>query len=339
MTQDVPVIDLTPLIGGDASDGGGEVVDAIGAACRDWGFFQVVNHGIPEALSERVWSETRQFFALTRGEKLAISRTKENPRGYYDRELTKNARDLKEVFDFGSVRYPELPDDHPENRAAIDGYNQWPGHLSMFRPTMLEYFKACEDLGLMILEAFCLSLGAPRDFLHHHFTPDHTSFLRLNYYPLRDPLDSAESATITPLGDMALHHHTDAGALTILLQDDSGGLQVKTRGGWVDAPPVRDSFVCNLGDMLDRMTGGLYRSTPHRVRNVAARGRLSFPFFFDPNFDARILPIDLPGADTPHDDKDERWDKASVRDFEGTYGDYVLSKVSKVFPELRRAVQ
>ena len=86
-------------------------------------------------------------------------------------------------------------------------------------------------------------------------------------------------------------------------------------------PPVTGSFVCNIGDMLDRMTKGLYRSTPHRVRNAGESGRLSFPFFFDPDFDARIEPIDLPT--TVIDDRDERWDRASVHEFAGTYGDYV----------------
>jgi isopenicillin N synthase-like dioxygenase len=86
--------------------------------------------------------------------------------------------------------------------------------------------------------------------------------------------------------------------------------------------------------MLDRMTKGLFRSTPHRVRNPAPRDRLSFPFFFDPNFFARVQPIDLPGVEAPADDQDERWDHANVHAFQGTYGDYLLNKVGKVFPEL-----
>ena len=98
------------------------------------------------------------------------------------------------------------------------------------------------------------------------------------------------------------------------------------------------SFVCNIGDMLDRMTGGLYRSTPHRVRNPAPRDRLSFPFFFDPNFFAPVQPIDLSGQNLPSDDRDDRWDKASVHAFKGTYGDYLLAKVGKVFPQLLAAV-
>jgi isopenicillin N synthase-like dioxygenase len=123
--------------------------------------------------------------------------------------------------------------------------------------------------------------------------------------------------------------HTVYGLLTILLQDDAGGLEMKSWSQWVPAPPIPGSFVCNVGDMLDRMTGGGYCSTPHRVHNPVPRDRLSIPFFFDPNFFAQ---------DLPPDDRDERWDKSSVHAFQGTYGDYLLGKVGKVFPELQAAV-
>ncbi|HIF07381.1 MAG TPA: isopenicillin N synthase family oxygenase, partial [Gemmatimonadetes bacterium] len=132
--------------------------------------------------------------------------------------------------------------------------------------------------------------------------------------------------------------HTDYGLLTIVRQDDQGGLQVKSESAWMEAPPIPNSFVCNIGDMLDRMSGGLYRSTPHRVEKQRDRGRLSFPFFFDPGFDARIEAIDLSRVPPAVDDREERWDHASVHEFEGTYGDYILGKVSKVFPELRGSV-
>ena len=107
---------------------------------------------------------------------------------------------------------------------------------------------------------------------------------------------------------------------------------MKSSSQWIEAPPVPGSFVCNIGDMLDRMTGGLYRSTAHRVRNVSGRARLSLPFFFDPDWDAEITPIDT-GAAAP-DDAADRWDRASVRAFRGTYGQYLLGKVAKVFPDL-----
>jgi isopenicillin N synthase-like dioxygenase len=116
----------------------------------------------------------------------------------------------------------------------------------------------------------------------------------------------------------------------------SGGLQVKVRSEWVDVAPIPNSFVCNIGDMLDRITGGHYLSAPHRVQNPAATNRLSFAFFFDPNFNAEVQPLPL---DTGiRDNVSDRWDHSSVHEFRGTYGDYLLAKVSKVFPELGRKV-
>ena len=130
--------------------------------------------------------------------------------------------------------------------------------------------------------------------------------------------------------------HTDYGLLTLLAQDVTGGLQVRTPAGWIDAPPLEGAFVANIGDMLDRLTGGWYRSTPHRVRNASGRDRLSFPFFFDPAFTAEIPP--LPGRAAVTEGGRPRWDGQNLHAFTGTYGDYLLSKVSKVFPQLQREV-
>src|SRR5262249_5477696 len=131
---------------------------------------------------------------------------------------------------------------------------------------------------------------------------------------------------------------TDYGLLTLLAQDRHGGLAVRTRRGWVSAPPIEGTFVCNIGDMLDRLTGGWYRSTPHRVRNTSGQGRLSFPFFFDPGWDAEVPA--LPGRVDGSDSADcvgrdaARWDGQDLRAFTGTYGDYLSGKVARVFPEL-----
>ena len=127
--------------------------------------------------------------------------------------------------------------------------------------------------------------------------------------------------------------HTDYGLLTILATDDHDGLQVRGPDGWLDVPADPGVFVVNLGDMLERMTQGRYRSTPHRVRNRSDGERLSFPCFIDPSWDAvcPVLPLDgTPPADEPH----RRWDGTSVRGWTGTYGDYLTAKVAKVFPAL-----
>ena len=181
------------------------------------------------------------------------------------------------------------------------------------------------SLGHTLMKGIALSLGLEKSYFADRYTSDPLILFRIFHYP---PLPSNKTeGCLWSVGE-----HTDYGLLTILRQDDTGGLQIKSRAEWIDAPPLSGSFVCNIGDMLDRMTGGLYRSTPHRVRNSGNCGRLSFPYFFDPGWDARIKPIQ-PGMSVA-DDRNKRWDRASVHEFTGTYGDYVLQKVAKVFPKL-----
>jgi isopenicillin N synthase-like dioxygenase len=319
VTDGVPIIDLSAL----RSVENGQVhrvAPAIADACTGWGFFQVVNHGIPADLTGRVLEQSRRFFALSMAEKRAISRSKDNPRGYYDRELTKNARDLKEVFDVGFDPVPDLPSDHPRNRLPVDGWNQWPASLPDFKPTLSQYLGACEGLGRVLLEMFCLGLGAPRDRLSGHFGRDHTSFLRLNYYPLEDPLDGDPRAAA--LGDMALHHHTDAGVLTILLQDDVGGLQVFARGAWRDVEPTEGALVINIGDMMQVWSNDGYRAPLHRVASVTDRARLSVPFFFNPSYATDCQPLDsLIGEDGPRY-RPVNWGTFRQLRSDGDYADY-----------------
>jgi len=227
----------------------------------------------------------------------------------------------------------ELADDDPLVQAAtpLHGPNLIPD-LPGFRRTLLDYMDAVTALGHRLMEGIALSLDLPSDYFASRYTADPLILFRLFNYPSR----------LVPTGTDArwgVGEHSDYGLLTILLQDDVGGLQVKTPGGWIDAPPVDGSFVCNIGDMLDRMTGGLYRSTPHRVAiNRSGRDRLSFPLFFDPNFFSRVERIGGLADRPPVDDAAERWDRANVHAFNGRYGDYLLAKVGKVFPELRSQV-
>ena len=222
----------------------------------------------------------------------------------------------------------ELGDDHPLVRSGtpMHGRNLFPSDDPEFRHIVLDYMAAMTGLGHSLLAGIALSLGLEDSYFAERYTSDPLVLFRIFNYP---PPSSASD----PGSGWGVGEHTDYGLLTILKQDSSGGLQVKIRSRWVDAPPIPDSFVCNIGDMLDRMTGGLYLSTPHRVRNRSDRDRLSFPFFLDPNFNAEIKPIRL--GEIVNDNRAERWDRASVHEFRGTYGDYLLGKVSKVFPELR----
>jgi isopenicillin N synthase-like dioxygenase len=224
-----------------------------------------------------------------------------------------------------------LPDDHPLVTAGtpLHGRNLFPENLPEFRSVVLTYLDEMTRLGHTLMTGIALSLGLEGSYFFEHYTADPLVLFRIFNYP--PDLTAGSSEPSWGVGE-----HTDYGLLTILKQDNVGGLEVKSQGQWIPAPPIPGSFICNIGDMLDRITAGEYRSTPHRVHNVATRDRLSFPFFFDPNWQALIKPIALPGTRAVAGDREERWDHASVHDFGGTYGEYVLAKIAKVFPHLFR---
>lgn len=333
--MDLPVIDVAPLVQGGASDGPGRmrVAAEIGEACRDYGFFYAVGHAVDPDLQDRLFEAGRRFFSLPtdRRARIRMELGGRAWRGWFPvgDELTSGLPDQKEGIYFGA----ELAPDDPRCREGwpLHGSNLFPDDdVPELRPVVLEWLDAMTALGHILMGGLAQSLGLTADHFSSQLTRDPLVLFRIFHYP---PLPAAP-ATDEPVWSVG--EHTDYGLLTILLQDDSGGLQVKSGGRWLDAPPVSGSFVCNIGDMFDRMTSGRYRSTPHRVRNASQNGRLSFPFFFDPNFQARVGPID-PGLEIS-DDALERWDGSSVHAFDGRYSDYLLGKVSKVFPELGEGV-
>ncbi|MEM7095718.1 MAG: 2OG-Fe(II) oxygenase family protein [Actinomycetota bacterium] len=298
------------------------VVAAIADAASTFGFFQVVGHGIEGALIDEAWSQTRAFFDQPIEAKRRLQRTKDNSRGYYDRELTKQARDLKEVLDLAHVPFPELADDDPRNFHAVDGQNQWPD-LPGFCDAMVGWLGACESLSLRLLAAFARALDEEPDVLAQHFGPDHTSFVRLNHYPVADVLSHDEAADVTPLGDMALHHHSDAGALTVLMQDDIGGLQVEHDGGWIDVEPIAGAFVINTGDMMQVWSNDRFVAALHRVTSRSAHPRYSLPYFFNPSYSCDYAP--LPGSITDADVAHYRslnWGDFRQARADGDFADY-----------------
>ena len=323
--QGLPVIDVSALA--DGSRGASEVAAAIDHACRAWGFFTIVNHGIPPELERQLELESRQFFnrSLARKQEIAMARGRRAWRGYFGvgEELTSGVPDLKEGLYFGQ----ELPPEHPLVRSGVPmhGPNLFPEDMPQFRATVNAYIEALTSLGHRLMTGISLALGLERHYFERHCTGNPLALFRIFHYPPALPQDNR----------WGVGEHTDYGLLTILKQDDVGGLEVKSGAGWLAVPPIPGTFVCNIGDMLERMTGGLYRSTAHRVRNPSGRSRLSFPFFFDPGFDVRVEPV--PGRAEVEADE-PRWDGANLFDWQGTYGDYLLSKVGRVFPQLRQVV-
>lgn len=305
-----------------------EVAQKVHKACREYGFFYVSGHGVSTKLQSRLEDLSQNFFKLDNASKMKIHMRHGGRfwRGYFPvgEELTSGVPDLKEGLYFGE----ELPLTHPSVRQNIPmhGPNIFPD-VPEFKETVLDYMSAMTHLGHTLLESIALSLGLRQSYFFDLYTKDPLTLFRIFRYPHVPP----EALTANQWGVGA---HTDYGLLTILKQDSVGGLQIKLRDGWVDAPPVENTFVVNIGDMLDRVTGGLYVSTLHRVL-PAKKDRLSFPFFFDPNFFSTVHPI----REVFTNDAEARWDNQSVHSFKGKYGDYILSKVGKVFPQLMGEMQ
>jgi len=269
----VPVINLTDpaVIAGERG-----LLEDLDRACRDHGFFLLVGHGLDDEF-ERMWEEAARFFAAPRSERLAILRTEDRPLGYYDRELTKQQRDLKEVFDY--------------MRPAADakGRNQWPEQRAEFKLAMTGFYEAMSELAATTLSLIHTALGIGGI---DELTGDpNTSNVRLNHYPVGDPLTEEEKQSVNALGDMALHHHTDPGLITLLLQDDTGGLQaLSAEDGWIDIPPLKHAVIVNVGDALQAWSNDNYRAAVHRVVPMASLSRMSTPYFYNPAADAVIEP-------------------------------------------------
>jgi isopenicillin N synthase-like dioxygenase len=188
-----------------------------------------------------------------------------------------------------------------------------------FEPAMRAYFEACEALAGRLMEALSRSLGAPENEMHRLFEPTHTSFLRLNFYPVDDPLgDEADGGA-----DLGIHHHSDAGALTVLLQDEVSGLQVYRKGAWHLVEPLDGAFVINIGDMVQVWSNDLYRAPIHRVLAMNDADRTSIPFFYNPSYEARIAPLDdaVRRSGRPHYSAIP-WGEYRRRRADGDFADY-----------------
>lgn len=327
-TISVPVIDVSTFLNGKYNP---KVIQALATACRHHGFFYINHHGIDQKLEESLEKYSEEFFALPVEEKMKISMKNGGRawRGFFPvgDELTSGKPDLKEGLYFGA----ELSENHPDVKASLPlhGANLFPNQPQALKSVVLEYMEKMESLGQAVMRGIALSLELEEDFFIKNYTSDPLVLFRIFHYP--------KPTTEDQENQWGVGEHTDYGLLTILKQDLNGGLEIKTKQGWIPAPPIPGTFVCNIGDMLDRMTGGLYRSTPHRVKNTSGKNRLSFPFFFDPGFHVEVKP--LPLTEQQMAESESRWDGADLKKIEGTYGEYLLKKVGKVFPDLSKEIK
>lgn len=271
-TSHVPIIDVSAALDGQ--------LDALDSACRDHGFFLIVGHGFDDVV-DRTWDAASQFFAADRSIRRAVERDGDNPLGWYDRELTKRRRDAKEVFDFTDPMF-----------ATADAFNRWPDGVPGFRATMAEFYDAFSDLSTTAIEIVHRALGMdPADGLRFGGSRTNSS-VRLNHYPVGDPVPEDERIGLRELGSTALGHHTDPGVVTLLLQDDTGGLQTQSRTGeWIDVDPVPGAVVVNLADSVQVWTNDRYRAAVHRVVPMTSSARMSIPYFLHPSRDAVVEPV------------------------------------------------
>lgn len=283
----IPVIDLAPSFSGVLEQREG-IAAEIRTACRDTGFFYVANHGIEQSRIDRTFAEAKRFFDQSDEAKMKL-RKQPGTNGYEPLETQRldNASpgDLKESFNFAAPGIPGAPDFTT---------NLWPSDLAGFREGLEAYYQPMLRLGLHISRLIAISLEMPIDFFDKGLeTP--TAPLRLLRYP-----PQPAGAKFNQLGAGA---HTDWGWITLLAQDECGGLEVQTAAGeWVRAEPVPGTFVVNLGDLVPRWTNGLYHSNMHRVlNNRSGRNRHSLVLFYNPAYTTRVecLPSCLVPGERP----------------------------------------
>lgn len=308
MTETVPVIDCSGL------PDDPESLALLDRACRDWGFFQITGHDVGADLIERLMAQMRAFFALPTAEKRRIERTRANCWGFYDRELTKNVRDFKEIFDVGDAR----------NEGPMAGARpQWPEQPPGFEATSRAFMAACHAVAHRVLAGISLNLGMPAEHLAASFRPRHTSFLRLNYYPVCDDPAPPDADTIPATGQLGINRHTDAGALTVLIQDRQPGLQVLRDGAWHIVEPRADALVVNIGDIVQVWSNDRYRAALHRVIVSRASPRYSAPYFFNPDYTASYAPLpSLCDIEHPARYRPINWGEFRAGRAAGDYADY-----------------
>ncbi|CCK29334.1 iron/ascorbate oxidoreductase family protein [Streptomyces davaonensis JCM 4913] len=279
--QQLPIIDLTAP----------DLHARLHSAAHDVGFFQLVGHGVSAEETERLLSAMRKFFALPEAERLALDNINSpHFRGYTRTgdERTGGARDWRDQLDIGAERAARVPGPDEASYWWLQGPNQWPAALPELRVAALAWIDRLSAVAQRLLRELLVAIGAPADFYDPIFGDRAHPHLKLVRYP-----GSAGDG-----GDQGVGAHKDYGFLTLLLQDQVGGLQVQRADGFFhDVPPLPGAFVVNLGELLEVATNGYLVATNHRVVSPpGATERFSVPFFYNPRLDARVEPVPFPYA-------------------------------------------
>lgn len=308
-TAYIPLIDLHGVRNRD-NVSTKKVARDIFQACTTSGFFYIKNHGVPDDVLAKVQAAARTFFAHSPEIKRQVA-VNHRHRGFNalgDATMYQATRpDFKEFFSIGL----ELAEDDPAVLAgeALRGPNNWPAFMPELRPALYDYYEAIGDCGADLLRVVALSLGIEEDFFSDKYAK-RLQRTQMVYYPPQAAQSEADQFGVAP--------HTDYGCITLLWQDDVGGLQVRELGSnsWIDAPPIDGTLVINVGDLLARWSNDRFRSTMHRVINRSGRERYSIATFYDPDYGANVDPRQL-GVDD-----------ANAKYAPVTAGDYILGRIN-----------
>jgi isopenicillin N synthase-like dioxygenase len=315
----LPIIDMAGL--GDP-DRDRIIAGQLDGAFSGIGFGYFINIGVPPATVDAVFAQSRRFHTQSDAAKLAI-RMNDFHRGYMPPKTSmlvtsSVAKVTQPNLSESLMIMHEVADQEPRAGQPLQGPNQWPPDLAGFREGVQTYDHAMAAFCRKLLRPMALALGMEPAWMEPFFAKP-TTFLRLLHYPPHPPDAGEDTFGSAP--------HTDYGFITVLAQDNNGGLSVRRNdGAWIAAPPVPGSWVVNVGDMLSRWTNGRWQSTPHRVRNFSGQDRFSCPFFFDMDMDSTVACV--PTCCSPNNPP--RY--APVR-----YGDYLIERLDKNYAYRQKA--
>jgi len=305
----IPLIDFSGVREGDAA-ALVRVGHEIREACTTIGFFYIVNHGVPQDVIDAAEASARKFFAfpVETKRRAAVNQRHRGFNSLGDATMYQAKRpDYKEFYSIGL----ELPEDDPDVLAgqALRGPNNWPDFMPELRPALYGYYEAIGECASHLLRAVASSLDIDEHFFASRYTK-RMQRTQMVYYPPQPRQSDEDQFGVAP--------HTDYGCITLLWQDQVGGLQVReiANDTWIDAPPIPGSFVVNVGDLLARWTNDRFRSTLHRVINASGQQRYSIATFYDPTYGAIVDPAEL---GTP---------ASEVRDAPVAAGDYILGRIN-----------
>lgn len=310
--DNIPIVDISGLMEDATEQKRAASVAALKSALEISGFAYLSHHGVDEELVDRMRQMNVAIHEVSDTEKQSI-KINEYHRGYMPMSsstiVTSSVAKVTKPNQSESLMVMhEVPEGAPQMGEPMQGPNQFPASLPEARTTALAYMAEMTKLGERIAGGVAEALGLPRDWFSKYFQ-NPTLFLRLLHYP--EQPEEEELFGSAP--------HTDYGFVTLLKQDNVGGLEVRnTHGDWIAAPPIENTFVMNVGDILAKWSNGRLMSTPHRVRNLSRRGRYSQPFFYDPSMSALV---ECPPA---------MLDAGETAQMEPVlYGDYLLERLNK----------